>query len=168
MGGLGTGLDPNNPNIYGHTFYIDAQGNRHFIPGGHEASAIRALGLKPEEVLMVAPGDIGEYGRELGALTSAPPIVEGGPRPFTPRAVPFVTPAEQGNILLPDLSQLAGIWRFLDPQSQSAIASAYGVAGLGGGNAGSPIANALAQIERSVKAFTPGGSATRAAAGVFG
>lgn len=160
------GMDPNNPNLSGHTFFINAQGQRQFVPMGHDPAALRAMGLSPEDVMLVSPDDVRSFYGETGAdLTGSPPLVEGGGR--MPRSTPLVTPAASGSVMLPDLPQLSGIWRFLGPQTQHVLASAYGISGLGGGP-GEPASNALAQIIAAVKAYTPQGSATRAGAGALG
>jgi hypothetical protein len=149
-------------------YWVDPSGAVRSIPYVPGRDIFKESGFRPQDVLFLDPNEIVQLGPQGAPLTEPPSLIEGPARPFSPRAMPLITPPEAGGLVLPDLPQLAGIWRFLGPQTQQDLASAYGVAGLGAGLSGNPIANALAQIERSVRAFTPHGTATRAAAGVLG
>lgn len=150
-----------------YTYFVNAQGQLQFIPGGHEGSVLKGLGLNEKDLMYVAPTDIEKYAQGAPALTSPPPLVEGGPQTYPQRSIPLFTPADKGSVALPDITQLAGIWRYLDPDTEHALASAYGVSGLGGGTSENPVFNALERIKRAVKFFTPAGTATRSA-GAFG
>lgn len=123
-------------------------------------------GFRMEDVLNVESPQVPEFGSWGPDLTEPPPTVEQGAG-IRPRSIPLITPPEYGSVLLPDPTALAGIWKFLDPQTQIAVASAYGASGLGGGG-GSPVTNALEQIKMAIRTRTPVGTSTRAGSARLG
>jgi len=150
------GLDPANPGVFGHTYWLDPWGTRHWIAGGENLQHIRDLGFRPEDIAVVSPSDIRNFTEGANYSWPTPPQIEAGARNYPTAATPLVTPPSAGGFALPDPRMLAGIWRFLDPYTQTVLTSAYGTAGLG---LGSPEATRAA-IEQEVNAFTPHGTAT--------
>jgi len=149
-----SGLDPSNPGLFGHTFWIDPSGGRHWIAGGENPDTLRTLGFRPEDVAMVAPSDVRQFAAGPQYSWATPPQIEAPVRSYPTPATPLVSPV--GGFALPDPRMLAGIWRFLDPYTQEVLSSTYGVSGLG---LGSPDATRAA-IEQEVQAFTPHGTAS--------
>lgn len=147
----------------GETYYRTPEGRLRHIT---DPNLFGGQGLRWSDVLNVAGEELGNFGQLGEPMTGLPPAVEQGAG-IRPRSIPLVTTPEYGSVLLPDVSALAGIWKFLDPQTRTAVASAYGTAGLGGGP-GDPLANALNEINQAVRRGSVVGSYSGASGGRLG
>jgi hypothetical protein len=139
----------------GRTYYRDETGSLRHIQG---MEPFRQAGFRWEDVLNVAPQELGAFGPVGSAFTGVgtDPVFQNTRRQFPVRAQPLVLPPEAGGFVLPDVRQLAGVWRFLAPSTRAVILDAYRNAGLGD--------QAQSTIEETIGFFTPRGTATRTGA----
>src|SRR5437667_3246638 len=91
-----SGLDPNNPSVFGQTYWLDPWNVRHWIPGGDNPDTIRGLGFRPEDVAALAPSDIRSFAEGAGYGWSTPPQIEAPVRNYPTMATPLVAPAAAG------------------------------------------------------------------------
>jgi hypothetical protein len=119
---------------------------------------VQRIGLNPEEATALPLSEIGELGRFTEEVQMEAPPAE--LRPFAQRAAPLRMPLsvdDQGlpdrsgpSIFLPAPRQLAGVWRTLDPDTKSLLASAWEISGL-----------SREQAVRELGFFTPRGTASQ-------
>jgi len=138
----------------GVTYFRDPSGNLRAV----SPEVFQQSEFQQPNVFNVSSGELGGFGTIGSPLTAPPPLIEGGPQPFAQRPNVLFTPPETGSVPLPDPRLLAGLWRFLDPATRNVLISAYGVAGFGRPE------QAEQTLLSTVRAFTPGGTGSRAGA----
>lgn len=122
------GIDPSHPGLYGHTYFIDESGQRHFIPHGENPEVLMRLGFDPSQVVLVAPSDVAQFSPapEGTPIPGAGAVT--GPSPeFGAIGWPLIEPTS--GAFLPAIHKIAGRWKDMSLAQQINAASLYKAAG---------------------------------------
>ena len=112
----------------GRTYFIQ-EGKRHYIPGGHDASVLLALGLNPSQVVTVLPEGVDQFepgGVYTGQGTQAAGATT-GQTGYGALGVPLIEPTSGALLMSPH--KIAENWSRMTPGEKQNILSAYAAAG---------------------------------------